>query len=170
MSGKPVGVISVQSTQSEGVFNVNDEHLLYTLAANVSTALNNAQLFTEVQKQKKYSDALIQISPAAIVILDENNNVSSWNPAAEKLFGYNQEEALGQYIGNLVATNFEMQAEVVEYSRQIAQGEFLHSVTQRNCKDGRLVDVEVLAVPLMLEDNRIGSFLIYHDITETKAG
>jgi PAS domain S-box-containing protein len=61
-----------------------------------------------------------------------------------------------------------MQAEVVEYSRQIAQGEFLHSVTQRNCKDGRLVDVEVLAVPLILEDNRIGAFLIYHDITEIK--
>jgi len=53
VSGKSVGVISVQNTQREGVFNVNDENLLKTLAANVGTALHNAQLFDEVKRHER---------------------------------------------------------------------------------------------------------------------
>jgi signal transduction histidine kinase/CheY-like chemotaxis protein len=52
VSGKSVGVISVQSTEHEGEFNINDEHLLNTLAANVGTALHNARLFDEAQEAR----------------------------------------------------------------------------------------------------------------------
>ncbi len=141
---------------------------LIALSRQAAIAMQNARLFTEVQNQKKFSEALIQISPVAIVIHDESNQVSSWNPAAEKLFGYSQEEALGQEINNLIATHPDVREDALAYSRHVAQGDNFHSVTRRNCKDGRLVDVEVLTVPVVLEENRLGTFAVYHDITELK--
>ena len=77
VSGKAVGVLSVQSTHKEGIFDEGDLHLLNTIAANVSTAVQNARLFTELQSQKKFSDTLILTSPVAIVILDKDNKVTS---------------------------------------------------------------------------------------------
>ncbi|WP_181177592.1 GAF domain-containing protein [Mesorhizobium sp. B4-1-1] len=57
-----VGVISVQSTTREGMFNENSLRLLSTIAANAGAALHNAQLFTEL---KELSPALTEAKEAA---------------------------------------------------------------------------------------------------------
>ncbi|HTL75698.1 MAG TPA: GAF domain-containing protein [Casimicrobiaceae bacterium] len=49
VDGRAEGVISVQSTQREGVFDANDQRLLETIAASVGVALRNAQLFAEAR-------------------------------------------------------------------------------------------------------------------------
>ena len=43
------------------------------------------------------------VEPVAIALLDPEGNVTSWNPAAERLFGYTAEEAIGRDIDDLVA-------------------------------------------------------------------
>ncbi|HET9587519.1 MAG TPA: PAS domain S-box protein, partial [Anaerolineales bacterium] len=113
------------------------------------------------------SEALIQTSPVAIVILDQDNKVSSWNPAAEKLFGYSQDEALGHRIIDLV-TNEETRTESLAVARQIVRGEQVHLITRRKSKDGRELDVELFAVPVLLDEKWVGTFAIYHDITDLK--
>ncbi len=55
-----------------------------------------------------------------------------------------------------------------EFTQRMAQGELVHSITRRRSKDGREVDVELLAVPVIFEENRVGTFALYHDITELK--
>jgi PAS domain S-box-containing protein len=164
---KVTGMMTVWREGGEE-FTQSELEFLIGLTRQAAIAIQNARLFTEVQNQKKFSEALIQSSPTAIVVMDEENHMSSWNPAAEKLFGYKQAEALGRDIDSLVATEAEVRAEAVDISRQVAKGALMHSVTQRNCKDGRRVDVEMFAGPVMLEGNRIGTFAIYHDITELK--
>ena len=57
VGGRPVGVISVQSTEREGQFGPSDEHLLQTLAANVGVALRNATLYAEVKEAKNAAEA-----------------------------------------------------------------------------------------------------------------
>src|SRR6185295_425440 len=51
---------------------------------------------TELQDQKRYFESLLETSPTAIVITDLNARIVSWNPAAERLFGFTAEEALGR--------------------------------------------------------------------------
>ncbi len=51
-----IGVISVQSTESENRFNENDERLLSTIAASVGVALRKAQLFEEVSTARKQAE------------------------------------------------------------------------------------------------------------------
>ena len=47
-----IGVLSVQSTEQENMYNENDLRVLSTIASSVGVALKNAQLFEEVQQAK----------------------------------------------------------------------------------------------------------------------
>lgn len=167
VSGKAVGVLSVQSTHKEGIFNEDDLKLLNTLAASLSVSIQTARLFTSLQKEKKFSDTLILTSPVAITVMDENNKVMSWNPAAEKLYGFSQAEAEGQHIVDLVSDD-DTRSEALDISQMITQGKSVHSIVQRRRKDGQKLDLELFAVPVIFEGRRAGTFAIYHDITELK--
>jgi signal transduction histidine kinase len=56
VSGKAVGVLSVQSCTQEGIFDQTDVRLLSTIAANVGTAIHNAKLFQEAQQSRADSE------------------------------------------------------------------------------------------------------------------
>src|SRR5204863_5508790 len=51
------GVISVQSTEREGMYTADDQRLLSTIAANVGVALQNARLFREAQEARAAAEA-----------------------------------------------------------------------------------------------------------------
>src|SRR5215211_6571403 len=122
----------------------------------------------ELRRQKEYFEALVRNSPVAIAIVDLDANVVSWNPAAERLFGYTQAQAVGRSIDDLVAATPEMHAEVLKYTRQVASDSRVAVVTRRSRKDGTLVDVELLAVPVTVGGDQVGTYAMYHDITELK--
>ena len=166
MRGQTFGVISVQSTTEEGRFGEDDRRLLNTIAANVGTAIRNAQLFEEVKRQSEYYAAVIDYSPAAIVLLDMDANVTGWNPAAEKLFGYTVDEALGCNIDDLVAKSDSLYSEAVRYSKKALQEKQVHLLARRTRKDGSLVEVEVSGVPIRIDGKQEVFIAIYHDVSE----
>src|ERR687893_2985182 len=122
----------------------------------------------ELRRQKEYFEALVLNSPVAIAIVDLDENVVSWNPAAERLFGYTQAQAVGRSIDDLLAETPQMRAEVLKYTQQVSSGGQVDTVTRRSRKDGTLVDVELLAVPVTVGGVRVGTYAMYHDITELK--
>jgi PAS domain S-box-containing protein len=111
---------------------------------------------------------LVLNSPVAIAIIDLDGNVVSWNPAAETLFGYTEAQAVGRSIDDLVSESPEMHAEVVKYTQQLSNLDRVDAVTRRSRKDGTLVDVELLAVPVTVAGERVGTYAMYHDITKLK--
>jgi PAS domain S-box-containing protein len=122
----------------------------------------------ELRRQKEYFEALVLNSPVAIAIMDLDEKVVSWNPAAERLFGYTQAQAVGRRIDDLLAGTQKLHAEVLEYTRQVSSNSRVDTVTRRSRKDGTLVDVELLAVPVSVGGERMGTYAMYHDITELK--
>src|SRR5918993_1133517 len=122
----------------------------------------------ELRRQKEYFEALVLNSPVAIAIMDLDEKVVSWNPAAERLFGYSQDEAVGRSIDELVAGTQKMHAEVLKYTRQVSGNRRVDTVTRRSRKDGTLVDVELLAVPVSVGEDQVGTYAMYHDISELK--
>ena len=60
-----IGVLSVQSTESENRFNENDERLLSTIAASVGVALRKAQLFEEVSSARKQAEEATKVAEKA---------------------------------------------------------------------------------------------------------
>jgi PAS domain S-box-containing protein len=162
-----IGAISVQNTQKEGRFDDADMHLLSTIAANVGTAIENARLFAEVARQKEYFETFFQYSPAAVVVVDFNGAVISWNPAAEGLFGYTAEEAVGHDVDDLVAKDERVEAEARSHTRKFTKDLGRVEVKgRRTRKDGSLVDVEVKGLPISVDGEMVGLLVIYHDISE----
>ena len=119
----------------------------------------------ELRRQKQYLEALLELSPAAIVTTDLDDNVTAWNAAAQELFGYTQAEVLGHNIDDLVANSDELHAEAVEVNRRVADGQ-VQLVTRRTRKDGTLVDVDLRAAPILVGGKMVGSYAIYHDLTD----
>ena len=121
---------------------------------------------TELRRQKAYAEELLQLSPVAIVTQDMDERVVSWNPAAEKLYGYTREEALGQLLDDLLFPTEELLEESKAVWRLAEEHGLAHVMARRARKDGKLVDVEILMVPLAVDGQRTGYLVLYHDISE----
>jgi PAS domain S-box-containing protein len=120
----------------------------------------------ELARQKAYYQELHGLSPVAIVTLDKDNRVLSWNPAAERLFGYAQGEAIDRPLADLLFPTEDLREESRAVQRQAEDHGLAHVIARRARKDGVLVDVEILTVPLVVDGERTGFLVLYHNITE----
>jgi PAS domain S-box-containing protein len=110
-------------------------------------------------------DTLIKSIPIAILVSDENDKIELANPAFQTLFGYTREETIGKPIGDLFAS-VRTQAEMKIDRRQMHSQEVIHKTSQRETKDGHLVDVEIHGVPLVSDGHLRGFLAVYQDITQ----
>jgi len=111
--------------------------------------------------------ALVESSPLPIVVLTRNGEVTLWNPAAERLFGWNAEEVLG---GPLPFIPEEKRAEHRAMRERDLSGEGLKDVEVRRVrKDGSYVDIRV-STALLRDKNKTvtGIVSLYVDLTEQK--
>jgi PAS domain S-box-containing protein len=114
---------------------------------------------------KVYFEDLVSNSPVAIVVLDREHHIVSCNPAFETLFGWPQPEAAGRDLDELISTE-STRAEAVGYTEHVLEQGPLHAIGRRCRKDGSLVDVEVLGVPVVVDGELVGLMGLYHDISE----
>ncbi len=119
----------------------------------------------EIQRQKQFFEALVQHSPVAIVTLDMDERIVTFNPAFESQFGYKLADAAGQSIDSLIVPEGMLQ-ESQGYSRTVVDGGTIHVFTQRKTSDGRLLDVELYGVPVIVNGEHLGALAIYHDVTD----
>ncbi len=126
------------------------------------TLLKQAE--TGLLREKKFLEALNLNSPAAIVVLDDRDNIVSCNPAFERLYGYGSAEIIGKNLDSLIATQ-ETIGEANNSTRQSMTGP-VHLISKRHRKDGSSVDVEIFAVPILVGNVTVATLGIYHDISE----
>ena len=110
--------------------------------------------------------AIIESSDDAIISKDLNGIITSWNAAAERLFGFKPEEIIGQSILMLIPPD--RQHEEPRILERIRRGERIdHYETVRRRKDGSLFDISVTVSPLKDQNGKIiGASKIARDITE----
>src|SRR6185436_2597576 len=160
-----LGAMAIWRGAGDPVFGEAELDFLDGLARQAAIAIQNARLFAEIQRQKDYAGALVENSPVAIITTDLDANVVSWNPGAEKLFGYTPEQAIGRSLDDLIARDAALHAESQAINAQATRGR-LDLLTRRNRRDGSLVDVELAGVPVMVDGGVAGFIGIYHDISE----
>ena len=112
--------------------------------------------------------AIVNSSDDAILSTDLNGIITSWNPAAERIYGYSASEVIGR--ANDVVVPSDRLAEEHEIRVRIAGGEEVaHYETVRVRKDGRRIDVALTVSPLRAEDGGVvGVCKIARDVTERK--
>ncbi len=118
-------------------------------------------------REKAFLDELFRSAPEAVVLLDNAGIVLRANEYFTILFGYTREEVIGQPLDQLVASG-DMQLEASGYTSRVARGERVEVETVRRRKDGSLVDVSILGVPIRVGHGQIAVYGIYRDISEPK--
>lgn len=121
----------------------------------------------EILRQKQFYEALVKNSPIAIVSLDSEHKIVSFNPAFEALFGYPPEELKQRELDGLIVPDCQRE-QAEEYTRQVLRGNTIHKIGHRRRKDGRLVEVEIYGVPVLVEGHQVGVLALYSDISERK--
>jgi PAS domain S-box-containing protein len=111
--------------------------------------------------------AIVDASSESIMSMDLDTTIVTFNPAAQRLFGYSAEEIRGRSVRTLVPperlTEFAERVENV-----VRRGESVRGLrTQRQRRDGKLIDVELDVAPLPGPDGKpIGALSITRDIGE----
>ena len=119
----------------------------------------------EARRRLAELESLVEISPVAIVVMDADQRVTGWNPAAAQLFGYSPQEAIGRLIDDLVLDE-ELGEEGRDVTHEALERGRADRITRRVRKDGKLVDVQMMLVSLGIDGEHVGYYAIYHDITE----
>ncbi|HKQ39657.1 MAG TPA: PAS domain S-box protein [Verrucomicrobiae bacterium] len=122
---------------------------------------------TEVDPPNNLLAAIVDSTDDAIISKDLNGTITTWNKAAEHIFGYTAKEVVGGPISVLIPP--EKGAEEMEILQRIRRGERIeHYETSRMRKDGKRIEVSVTISPLSHEGRIIGASKIARDITEQK--
>ncbi|GEM_PF-1168269 len=132
-------------------------------------------VFRDVTEQRKAQQAatrlaaIIEHSGDAIFTKNVDGIIQTWNPSAERLFGYRAEEIVGKPVTVLLPPDrLSEEDRIIEGLRQGHSVERLETI--RIAKDGRRIPVSVSVSPLKNGDGEvIGASKIIHDVSEVVA-
>ncbi|WP_040592791.1 PAS domain S-box protein, partial [Mesorhizobium metallidurans] len=144
---------------------IRDEDGSLIGAVNLLLDLSDRQRADEA---RQHLSAIVESSFDAIVSKDVNGIITSWNLAAERLFGYAADEAIGRPVQMLIPTDH--QDEEPRILERIRRGERVDSYeTIRQRKDGRLIPVSLTVSPVRNATGQIiGASKIARDISSAK--
>jgi len=119
----------------------------------------------DLKQAKDTLAAVIDASPVAIVCSDPERRIFLWSRAAERIFGYTAEEAIGQFAREMPPT---ASVESLGLVQRALRGEVIRDLhLKRLRKDGTQVDVRASVAPMYHEDGSVrGVARAYEDITD----
>lgn len=185
--GNQIGIITTCEDITKRKQEREIEHLIEISEARAREAeLASQELAQEVVGRKKAEaelqetyqtlQALILSSPLAIVMLNPDETVKIWNPAAERIFGWTKKEVLGEKLPIFLNGTSEEKGIKENWDKGFASDKTLQQIrlddameTCRKRKDGSLIDVSISMAPLFdFDGNLNGTMAIIADITEHK--
>jgi PAS domain S-box-containing protein len=124
---------------------------------------------TEAQRLSEYQRAVIDAAPLAVFDLTPEGRVKSlWNSAAEGIFGFTAEEAIGQHLPIVPE---EKQGEFADLRKRVVSGESFAGVElRRQSKDGRPLTILLGTAPVRNAHGVIDTIMsVVADISDRKA-
>ena len=137
-------------------------------APDVRTDTADATDLSRAEEIRLRYAAIVESSDDAIIAKTLDGVISAWNPAAERMFGYTQHEAIGQPITMVIPPH--LHKEEHEILTRLRAGERIdHYETVRVTKTGECIDISLTISPLRDAAGRIiGCSKIARDITKAK--
>lgn len=172
-SGNPVYVEQIMIDRPDGVRRTILPHPrpIIDSSGKVIGGINILIDITErkiAEEERARLAAIVQSTDDAIISKTLNGIITSWNPAAERLYGYKADEIVGKSITTIIPDDrFSEEDEIIARIRNGVPVE--HYETKRKTKDGKLVDVSLTISPVRDGTGKvIGASKIARDITAQK--
>jgi PAS domain S-box-containing protein len=121
----------------------------------------------ELEQTRDFLSSIIRDSAEGIVTLDVNDRITSWNSAAERIFGWRAEEIVGSGVAMLIPDDVSILEDRRRVGERLRAGETVHDhETTRIRKDGKPITVKISWSPLYDEaKNNVGATGIVLDVT-----
>src|SRR5256886_2405969 len=110
---------------------------------------------------------LFENAPMGIVVVDQDDFVLDANEEFEEIFKFSLSELRGRRLNDRIVPAVHAE-EGAQLSSRTRQGEIVEKETVRQRKDGTLVPVQLYGVPIVTDQEAVGVFAIYLDLTERK--
>lgn len=121
----------------------------------------------EILFQKNRFAQLFENSPIAIALIDDQDKIVQINESFSALFGYFLEEIRGKFINDLIVPP-ELKEEAKSYSDQTLEGNQINKESYRKRKDGSNVFVQIVGIPVIVNEKTVGIYGMYVDLTQRK--
>jgi diguanylate cyclase (GGDEF)-like protein/PAS domain S-box-containing protein len=159
--GRVLGVLVCARDEVDRGYRREDAELVGEVAARVALVLDNARLYERVRIQ---ATTLAHVD-AAVLSMDAQNCLRSMNPAAERLFGWREEEVLGRAVVDVVSAE---SWDNVQRARAALRDAGRWTAPWRlKRRSGEEFDGHIDAVVVRDDHGAIDGFVaVYHDMTE----
>lgn len=117
------------------------------------------------KKNETMFTQLFQNVPIAVVLLDENGKINQVNQGFVQMFGYEMQDLRGKNLNDFIVPEH-LQNEGIDLNNLITSNKVVRLDTVRRHRDGRIVNVILYGVPIMQENQTIGIYGVYIDITD----
>lgn len=145
-------------------FNFKGDSCIQVIFRDVT---ERKQTEARIKKNETLLAQLFQNIPMAVVLLNDMGKVEQVNKGFEEMFGYSLEELRGNSINDFIVPE-ELVHEGVDLNNLIASNRVVSIETIRKHRSGRLVNVILYGMPVMLENKTLGIYGVYVDFTDRK--
>lgn len=143
-----------------------DGHISGTVGIAIDIT-DRKTLYDALQKQNVYFASLFESAPEAIAILDQHDRIMRINGQFTALFGYTEDEAVGEIINDLIVPE-EFAEEGEGFSTKVGAGENVRAESVRRHKDGHTFWVSISATCFSAGDEPAKVYAMYQDISARK--
>ncbi len=105
--------------------------------------------------------------PMAIMLSERDGAIININKACTSMFGFERSEMIGRKADDLIVPHGEL-PEAMDLTRESSSGHVLSATGKRKRKDGKLLDVHFIGLPITYREQEVAFFAIYQDISERK--
>ena len=146
------------------LFELDGERMILSVARDITEQIERKKALMASEENQR---AMIEASPLAIIRIDKNGIVQTWNKAAERIFGWKEEEVFGKPIPFIPT---DKQLESLKLRKRVLSGDhFINYEFKRLHKNGSLLDLSLSTAPIHDASGKVVSILgIFSDITERK--
>jgi PAS domain S-box-containing protein len=163
-----IGVIAVQDYENSKAYNDSHREILEFVSGQIALATERKKAEEDLKREKTYLQKLFDSAPEGVVLATNNSIIIRVNKGFTEIFGYQEKEAVGHSIDQLISTP-ELIKEAHQYTNQVADGKILNVETKRRHKNGKMIDVSIVGTPIYGDEGQIAVYGIYRDISERKA-
>jgi PAS domain S-box-containing protein len=165
-TGRVVGAMTFADREDADRFTERDLTQGTVLANQVAQAIENSELFSQVNRLQEQYRVVTEAINDAVFTLDAEARFAFGNAAGERLTGYRLDELLGRPFMDLVAP--ENLPELTDRFRRAIAGEAIspHVWAEMIRKDGSRVPIELSMANLVLDERIIGRVGVARDITD----
>jgi len=104
IDGKTVGLMGLAT--KPGGFTEDDTRLASMFGEFAAIALRNSQILESLESSERRFRSVVETASDAIISIDSRGNIVFWNRAAENIFGYSSDEAIGKSVTFIMPERF----------------------------------------------------------------